>query len=47
MEANDEWQLQHCYLSLEPLTDLGQPPDDDQNLLVPPADPPILTPRSA
>jgi transposase-like protein len=47
MEQNDEWQLQHRYLSLEPLTDLGQPADEDQNLLVPPAAAPILTPRSA
>ena len=47
MEQNDEWQLQHRYLSLEPLADLGQPADDDQMLLVPPAAAPILTPRAA
>ena len=47
MEQNDEWQLQHRYLSLEPLTDLGQLGEDDQNLLVPPAAAPILTPRTA
>jgi len=47
MEQNDEWQLQHRYLSLEPLTDFTASTDDDQNLLVPPADAPILTPRSA
>ena len=47
MEQNDEWQLQHRYLSLEPLSDLGQLGEDDQNLLVPPAAAPILTPRMA
>jgi putative transposase len=47
MEQNDEWQLQHRYLSLEPLADLGQLGDEDQNLLVPPAAAPILTPRTA
>jgi len=47
MQQNDEWQLQHRYLSLEPLTELGQLADDDQNLLVPPAAAPILTPRMA
>jgi transposase-like protein len=47
MEANDEWQLQHRYLSLEPLTDLGQPAEEDQNGLVPPAAAPILTAHSA
>jgi transposase-like protein len=47
MEANDEWQLQHRYLSLEPLADLGQAAEEDQNLLVPPAPAPILTPHSA
>lgn len=34
MEQNDEWQLQHHYLSLEPLTGLGQAADEDQILLV-------------
>ncbi|HTX50283.1 MAG TPA: IS256 family transposase [Caulobacteraceae bacterium] len=47
MEQNDEWQLQHRYLSLEPLADLSQGADDDQILLVPPAAAPILTPRTA
>jgi putative transposase len=47
MEQNDEWQLQHRYLSLEPLTDLSQGADDDQILLVPPVAAPILTPRMA
>ena len=47
MEQNDEWQLQHRYLSLEPLSDLGQLGEDDQNLLVPPPAAPILTPRRA
>jgi len=42
-----QWQLQHRYLSLEPLADLGQGADEDQILLVPPAAAPILTPRSA
>jgi hypothetical protein len=47
MEQNDEWQLQHRYLSLEPFSDLGQLGEDDQSLLVPPAAAPILTPRMA
>jgi putative transposase len=47
MEQNDEWQLQHRYLSLEPLSDLGQLGEDDQNLLVSPPAAPILTPRTA
>ena len=46
MEQNDEWALQHRYLSLEPMTELGIG-DDDQNLLVPPAAASILTPRMA
>jgi transposase-like protein len=47
MEQNDEWQLQHRYLSLEPLADLGQLADEDRLQLVPPAAAPILTPRMA
>ncbi len=42
-----KWQLQHRYLSLEPLSDLGQLGEDDQNLLVPPPAASILTPRMA
>jgi hypothetical protein len=37
-------QLQHRYLSLEPFSDLDQPGEDDQNLLVPPAAAPIVFP---
>src|SRR5579863_2607315 len=47
MEQNDEWQLQHRYLSLEPLAGLGQLGEEDHNLLVPPPAAPILTPRMA
>ena len=46
MEQNDDWSLQHRYLSLEPLIELGTA-DDDQNLLVLPAAAAILTPRMA
>jgi transposase-like protein len=46
MDQNDEWSLQHRYLSVEPLLELGAG-DDDQNRLVPPAAAPILTPRTA
>jgi transposase-like protein len=46
MEQNDDWSLQHRYLSLEPMTELGYG-DDDQNLLVPPAAASILRPRMA
>jgi putative transposase len=47
MEQNDEWQLQHRYLSLEPLADLSQLGEEDQNLLAPPTAAPILAPRMA
>jgi len=46
MDQNDEWSLQHRYLSVEPLLELSAS-DDDQNRLVPPASAPILTPRTA
>jgi hypothetical protein len=41
------YTLPHRYLSLEPLADLNQLGDEDQNLLVPPAAAAILTPRTA
>jgi hypothetical protein len=47
MKQNDEWQLQHRYLSLEPFADLSQLGEDDQNLLAPPPAAPILAPRMA
>ena len=46
MEQNDDWSLQHRYLSLEPMTELGFG-DEDENLLVPPAAASILRPRMA
>ena len=46
MGQNDDWSLQHRYLSLEPMTELGLG-DDEQNLLVPPAAASILRPRMA
>lgn len=47
VEQNDEWQLQHRYLSLEPFAALGAAAGVDQILLVPPAAAPILTSPSA
>ena len=47
MEANDEWSLQHRYLSLEPLNDLASAADEDPGLLAPPAGPAHLTPAAA
>src|SRR5580693_3966201 len=35
MEQNDEWQLQHRYLSLEPLADLTQLGQEERSTLVP------------
>jgi transposase-like protein len=47
MEQNDEWQLQHRYLSLEPLADLPQLGQEERSALVPPADVFIIPPRTA
>ena len=47
MEANDEWSLQHRYLSLEPLNDLASAGDEEPGLLAPPAEPAHLTPAAA
>jgi transposase-like protein len=47
MEQNDEWQLQHRYLSLEPLTDLAQLGQEERSALAPPADAFIISPRTA
>lgn len=47
MEANDEWSLQHRYLSLEPLNDLASAGDEEPSLLAPPAEPAHLTPAAA
>ena len=47
MEANDEWSLQHRYLSLEPLNDLASAADEEPGLLAPPAEPAHLTPAAA
>jgi transposase-like protein len=47
MEQNDEWQLQHRYLSLEPLADLNQLGQEERSALVPPAEAFIIPPRTA
>jgi putative transposase len=47
MEANDEWQLQHRYLSIEALAEISAGEDSDKYTLAPPAAAPILTPRAA
>ena len=47
MEANDEWSLQHRYLSLEPLNDLASTVDEEPGLLAPPVKPAHLTPAAA
>lgn len=47
MEANDEWQLQHRYLSIEALAEISASDDGDKYTLAPPAAAPILTPRAA
>ena len=47
MEANDEWSLQHRYLSLEPLNDLASTADEEPGLLAPPAGPAHPTPAAA
>ena len=47
MEANDEWALQHRYLSLEPLNDLASAADEETSPLATPAGPAHLTPAAA
>lgn len=47
MEQNDEWSLQHRYLSLEPLAGLHPPVDDEPSLLVTPPAAAHLTPATA
>jgi transposase-like protein len=47
MEANDEWQLQHRYLSIEALAEISANDDAGKYTLAPPAAAPILTPRAA
>ncbi len=47
MEANDEWQLQHRYLSVEAFAELAAGEDADKFALAPPTAAPILTPRAA
>jgi len=47
MEQNDEWQLQHRYLSLEPLADLNQLGQEERSALVPPAEAFIIPTRTA
>ncbi len=47
MEANDEWQLQHRYLSIEALAEISAGEDAEKYTLAPPAAAPILTPRAA
>ena len=47
MEANDEWQLQHRYLSIEALAEISAGEDNDKYTLAPPVAAPILTPRAA
>jgi hypothetical protein len=39
LEANDEWSLQHRYISLEPFNDLVPVLDDDPTLLALSVDP--------
>jgi putative transposase len=47
MEANDEWQLPHRYLSIEALAEVSASDGVDKYTLAPPAAAPILTPRAA
>ena len=47
MDANDEWSLQHRYLSLEPLAGLHPTTDDEPPLLATPAGLAHLTPAAA
>ena len=48
MEANDEWQLQHRYLSVEVFAGISDVEEEaDRFALAPPTATPILTPRAA
>jgi hypothetical protein len=47
MEANDEWQLQHRYLSVEALAEISASDSTEKYSLAPPAAAPILTTRAA
>ena len=47
MEANDEWQLQHRYLSIEALAEISADDSGEKYTLAPPAAASILTPRAA
>jgi hypothetical protein len=47
MEANDEWQLQHRYLSIEALAEISAGDEPGKYTLAPPPAAPILTPRAA
>jgi len=42
MEANDEWQLQHRYLSIEALAEISAGDEPGKYSLAPPAAAPIL-----
>ena len=48
LEANDEWQLQHRYLSIEAFAGVSTIEEEaDRFALAPPPATPILTPRAA
>jgi transposase-like protein len=47
MEANDEWQLQHRYLSIEALAGVSAAEDADRFALASPPSPSLITPRAA
>ena len=48
LEANDEWQLQHRYLSIEAFAGVSTIEEEaDRFALVPPAATPMLTSRAA
>jgi transposase-like protein len=47
MEANDEWQLQHRYLSIEALAEISADDSGEKYTRAPPAAAPIITPRAA
>jgi putative transposase len=33
LEANDEWQLQHCYIQVKAMAELDTPPTDNSTLI--------------
>jgi hypothetical protein len=47
MEANDEWQLQHRYVSIKALAEISAGEDGEKYTLARPAAAPIRTPRAA